>query len=400
VYSGILENMSILRDHKTLRPKVVIIGGGATGVGIARDAAARGFSVTLVERGELGSGTSGHFHGILHSGARYVINDPEVATECYEENQILRKIVPSAIRDTGGLFVALDAEEAAHADVLMQACRQAGIPTNEISREEALRAEPNITPMIRRAFTVPDGFIDGEELLRLNKHAAVQAEVPATFLTHHDVVGFQKKDGRVTAVLVQSISSRTVEHIECDYVVNAAGVWAGDVAQLAAIPLTMIFDKGTMIDFKQGFTNSVLNRCRPEGDGDLLVPHGSYSVLGTTARVIDSTEACQPTQEEADVLMKEGAAMVPQLQHAEVTKVYAGVRPLFREGTPQLGGTTRSISRSFHVLDHEEQGIVNLISVVGGKVTLYRRMAEEAVDILCAKSGLQQKSTTASVAIF
>jgi glycerol-3-phosphate dehydrogenase len=98
---------------------VLIIGGGATGAGIAAEAARRGFSVTLVERGGLGAGTSGSFHGMLHSGARYVVNDPAVAAACYAENQRLRRLIPSAIVDTGGLFVAMTEEEAQHADKLI-----------------------------------------------------------------------------------------------------------------------------------------------------------------------------------------------------------------------------------------------------------------------------------------
>jgi glycerol-3-phosphate dehydrogenase len=392
--------MSILPSISSRRLTVVVIGGGATGIGIARDAAMRGFKVVLVERGELGSGTSGRFHGILHSGSRYVVNDPVTAADCFRENQILRKIIPSAVMDTGGIFLALNSEEASHADTLMRACQRAGIPATEIGIDQALTAEPHVAHTAKRAFTVPDGFVNGDTLLQLNKQAAVQAKVPATFLTRHGLEGFHISGGRITAVSVREVQTGVSESIQCDYVINAAGVWAGQVAQLASVPLAMIFDKGTMIDFKQKFAHAVLNRCRPEADGDLLVPHGPYSVMGTTARVMTDVNHCYPTQEEVDLLLEEGALMVPSLKGAEVARVYAGLRPLFDEASSRSDGTaTRSVSRSFHILDHEDRGVENFISVVGGKVTLYRHMAEAAVDLLCAKSGSRQKGMTAEVTI-
>ncbi len=397
--------MSVIKTNSH-EPAVVVIGGGATGVGIARDAARRGFRVTVVERGELGCGTSGNFHGILHSGSRYAVNDPKVAAECYRENQILRRIIPSAVTDTGGLFLALNDAEAAHADILMTACGNAGIPTEEIPAHQAILAEPHISHAVIRAFTVPDGFVDGKELLRLNSEAAKHADIPATFLTHHTVTGFRSSGGKITAVVVQSSNGGPARQLDCDYVINAAGVWAGSVAGLADVPFEMVYDKGTMIVFKHSLTGAVLNRCRPENDGDLLVPGPEGSIMGTTARIIQNPDECFPTQEEVDLLISEGAAMVPQLRHAEAVRVFAGVRPLFKAdpttsadtaeapaaGTPD----SRAIPRSFRVIDHAAEGSDNFISVIGGKVTLYRLMAESAVDLLCRKAGMAQACTTAS----
>src|SRR5262245_57448082 len=99
---------------------VVVIGGGATGLGVARDAALRGFKVVVVERDRLGGGTSGRFHGLVHSGARYAVDDPVGAQECCEENRILRRIAPSAVRQTGGLFLAMNDDEALFADKMLR----------------------------------------------------------------------------------------------------------------------------------------------------------------------------------------------------------------------------------------------------------------------------------------
>lgn len=362
---------------------VVVVGGGATGTGIAREASERGYKVILIERGELGSGTSGRFHGILHSGARYAVNDPVVAADCYRENQHLRQIIPSAITDTGGMFIALNDKEALHSKTLMRACETAGIPIEEVSPKEALRLEPQLAPHITAAFLVPDGFIDGAELMRLNKEAAMSAPYPARFLTGHAVVNFQIHANRINAVSVQNIASGAIEHILCDQVINAAGVWAGRVAKLASADIQMIFDKGSMIVFKDQFSSRVINRCRPENDGDLLVPHAGHSIIGTTARITADPDDNVPTQEEVDVLLDEGAAMIPSMRTAEAVRIYAGVRPLINDHA--TSGSSRSISRSFQVIDHSSEGIINFISVVGGKVTLFRQMAEAAIDALALK---------------
>lgn len=88
-----------------LQTEVLVIGGGATGTGIVRDLAMRGFDAILVERDDLSTGTTGRFHGLLHSGGRYVVKDPHLAKECILENRILRQIMPHCIEDTGGFFV-------------------------------------------------------------------------------------------------------------------------------------------------------------------------------------------------------------------------------------------------------------------------------------------------------
>ena len=89
--------------HK-IQTEILVIGGGATGTGVIRDLAMRGFKCILVEKGDLTNGTTGRYHGLLHSGGRYVVKDPQAAKECIEENRILRRIMPHCIEDTGGFF--------------------------------------------------------------------------------------------------------------------------------------------------------------------------------------------------------------------------------------------------------------------------------------------------------
>src|SRR5271154_7532515 len=120
----------------SLSADVLVIGGGATGAGVAWDAALRGYDVVLVDRFDLAEGTAGRFHGLLHSGGRYAVKDPQAARECIGENIILRRIAADCIEDTGGLFVTTPIDDPAYADRFITACRDTGIPVEEIGVAE------------------------------------------------------------------------------------------------------------------------------------------------------------------------------------------------------------------------------------------------------------------------
>src|SRR3954454_4893654 len=124
---------------RRIHTEVLVIGGGATGVGTAWDAALRGFDVVLVERSDRAEATSGRFHGLLHSGGRYVVKDPLAAKECVDENALLRHLMPDCIEDTGGLFVTPAEEDPGYVDRFVEGCHAASPPVEELEVAEALR---------------------------------------------------------------------------------------------------------------------------------------------------------------------------------------------------------------------------------------------------------------------
>ncbi|MGC8780365.1 MAG: FAD-dependent oxidoreductase, partial [Anaerolineae bacterium] len=166
---------------------VLIIGGGATGGGTALDLALRGLKVALVERADLTDGTSGRYHGLLHSGGRYAVRDPESARECIAENRILRQIVPHAIEDTGGFFIQTPEDDPDYAEQWVAACGACGIPIEEISPAQALKEEPALNPQIRRVFRVPDAACDSFDIL--TALAAAIGQLGGDVLTYQEVVG-------------------------------------------------------------------------------------------------------------------------------------------------------------------------------------------------------------------
>ncbi len=139
---------------RKLAVDVVVIGGGSTGAGVVRDVAMRGYSAVLLDRADLGQGTTGRFHGLLHSGGRYVVSDPLSATECAQENAILARIQASAIETTGGYFVTCPGDDPAFADKFLAGAAATGVPAHEIAVAEALRNEPRLNPGIMRAVEV------------------------------------------------------------------------------------------------------------------------------------------------------------------------------------------------------------------------------------------------------
>ena len=142
------------------RAHVIVIGGGATGAGVAHDLALRGLHVTLLERGELTSGTTGRHHGVLHSGGRYAVSDKESAVECIKENQIIRRIAPGSFEENGGLFAAVTDEDMDYLSSFLDSCAACDIPTVVHKREETLALEPNINPDVKLSVEVPDATVD------------------------------------------------------------------------------------------------------------------------------------------------------------------------------------------------------------------------------------------------
>ena len=131
---------------------VIVIGGGVTGCGVAWDLSLRGLRVVLLERGGLASGSSGRFHGLVHSGARYAVSDPTAAAQCAREGAVLGRIAPRLVRPTGGLFALFPDDDAAYVEPWEAGIRTTGVAAREIPASEALLREPLLSPSVRRAY--------------------------------------------------------------------------------------------------------------------------------------------------------------------------------------------------------------------------------------------------------
>lgn len=377
----------------TLTADVLVVGGGATGAGLVRDLARRGLRCVLVEKSDLGTGTSGRYHGLLHSGGRYVAKDPIAARECIDENDVLRRIAPACIEDTGGYFVATPEDPDEYGEGFAAACGAAAVPCEEVPVGRLLARETALNPRIKRAFRVPDASLEPWQLIEANVDDARSRG--ASILPYHELVAMRRSGGRILTVDVADVRSGSLTTIAPRVVASAAGAWAGRVAGLAGAPLAMSPGKGTMLVFNQRMTDTVVNRLKPPGDGDIMVPVHSVAILGTTEEEVPDPDRYGIGPGEVEALLVEGEKLFPDLRRMRLLRAYAGVRPLYQEEPPD-GGDGRAISRAHVVVDHERRdGIENFVSVVGGKLTTYRLMAEQTADVVSRKLGVAARSTTA-----
>jgi glycerol-3-phosphate dehydrogenase len=379
------------------RPRVVVIGGGGTGIATAYDLTRRGFDVTLLERGELTSGTTGRHHGQLHSGARYAVGDRHIGRECYAETKILTRIARQSIEHNYGIFAAVDGDDADYAPILLAGCAEAGIPAREIAVDRALEMEPGLNPRVRRAVLVPDGTIDA---FRLALQFAAGARMHgALFMPFHRVIGIDVENGTVTGVCFHDRTTGAESRIACDAVVNAGGAWGGAIAALAGCTLPVTPAPGTMVAFRGRQVNLVVSRLHPPGDGDIVVPQRLLSIVGSTERVTDDPDRVEVLPGEVDRMRRAGAVLVPTIAEAPVYASWAACRPLAGSIAPQAGesrpAAERSLSRDFLCVDHRGDGVFGFYSVIGGKATVLRRMAEAVCDLLCEGIGINVPCTTA-----
>lgn len=376
-----------------LETTVVVIGGGATGAGTFRDLCMRGVPTILLEQGGLAHGTSSRFHGLLHSGGRYAVGDNDSARECIEENTIVRRIGHQCVEETEGFFVLTPEDDPAYVQGWVEACAKAGIAAAEVDVHEALRLEPNLSPAIRRVFRVPDACVDG---FRLVLHNAMSAQrYGGRMLTYHKAVAIHQQNGKVCGVTAHNTLTNEDVEIACSCVVNAAGSWSGRIAALAGLDVAVSPDRGTLVVFNHRFTSRVVNRLHPGSDGDIFVPHGSITILGTTSTTTDRPDDTIPTTAEVQRLLAIGEPLFPDVRNYRILRAFAGTRPLYTPGN----ASGRKASRGFHVVDHGSEGLEGMVSIFGGKLTTYRLMAERAADTVCKKLSVTAPCRTAEEAL-
>ncbi|WP_243669030.1 FAD-dependent oxidoreductase [Vulcanisaeta sp. JCM 16161] len=348
--------------------------------------------VILLERGVIGGGTSGKMHGLLHSGARYVVTDPKAAVECAEENRVVARIAPHAVDDTGGYFVAITKDDLDFQEEFVSSLRRANIDYRIVDVKEAIREEPNLNPEVKAVIEVPDKVVYARELLM---SAAISAYIEgALIIQGAEVVGFDINNNEITSVKVKDNVKGDVKHVNARVFVNAAGPWAGRIASMAGISVDIMPTMGVMVVYRHRLTRRVINRMRPPSDGDILVPYGSASIMGTTAVIIEDPDNLTIAKDDIDFLTSEGSQMVPALAREPIVRAYASVRPLI--SIP--GATGREATRDFMVVRHDKPG--NLVSVIGGKFTTGRLVGEKLADEVSKVLGVNKASMTRNYTLF
>ncbi|MCA9969728.1 MAG: FAD-dependent oxidoreductase [Anaerolineales bacterium] len=373
---------------------VVIIGGGGTGGALAHDLALRGLRVTLVERGEVTSGTTGRHHGLLHSGARYAVKDQESARECIEENMILRRIAPGTFEENDGLFVAITDEDVAYSHAFIEGCGECGIPTERLTKEQALRMEPHLSDQLKMAVRVPDATMDAMRMpLRF---FATAKKNGAVIKPYTEVTAVLRQGDTVTGVQVRDHTSDKSYDIGADLVVNAAGPWCGKLADMVGVEVPIRPSPGVMVAVRGRWCNMVVNRLNTSSDGDIVVPQRGLSVIGTSSWVVDDPDNLGLPEDHIQAMYDHGELMMPILGRAPMRAAWSAARPLIgpRKADADTG---RELSRTFKCFDHADEGVEGFVTITGGKATTLRGMAEATADVVCQKLGVDAPCQTREV---
>jgi glycerol-3-phosphate dehydrogenase len=375
----------------------LVIGGGATGVGVAVDAASRGYSVLLLEQSDFGKGTSSRSTKLVHGGVRYLQqgNIPLVL-DALKERGRLRRNAPHLVKDLEFVVPNYVWWEAPFYGIGMKvydvlAGRYGFGSSRNLSRDETVLRLPTIeTDGLRGGVVYHDGqFDDARLLLDLAQTAAGQG---AALLNYCKVVAMEK-DGEGYVTGVRAVEQETGVDFQplARVVINATGVFTDELRRLDDP------DSPRMIQPSQG-VHLVLPRSFLGGTSAIMVPHTDDGrvlfaipwhdvvVVGTTDTPVDGP--CLepvPMEEEVDFLLTHAARyLTKDPTRADVLSCFAGLRPLVGGGE---GGDTASLSRD-HTLQVSRSG---LLTLTGGKWTTYRKMAEDAVDHGIVLGGLEPR---------
>jgi glycerol-3-phosphate dehydrogenase len=372
-------------------PHVIVIGAGSTGSATAHDLALRGLRVTVIERGEVASGTTGRNHCLLHSGGRYCITDQESAIECIDENMILRRIMPDLLELNDGLFVAITEEDLSFKERFLEACSVCHIPARDIPVKHALEMEPFLNPKILAAIQIPDGVFEPFRFcLAFLATARLQGAVVRRYELVTEIISSGKS---VTGVKVRDYRTGRVETLGADLVINAAGPWAEDVAAMAGVKVPVQPTPGVMVTLDCRLNNMVLNRLNKPSDGDIIVPQRATCTIGTTSWKVKDPDLITIPPEHIEKMIIQGEQLMPIVRKIPMRARMAVARPLIvKDATDE-----RNVSRTFECFDHVYDGVDGFVTISGGKTTTARAMAERVTDIVCNKLGIVAECRTREV---
>lgn len=383
---------------------VLVIGGGATGTGIALDAASRGLSVALVERFDLSQGTSSRSTKLVHGGVRYLEQAVKHADrsqfrlvrEALRERAVLLRNAPHLARPLPLLtpiYGALDMPYYFTGLKLydMLAGRANLRPSRLITRSDAIDRFPMLKPDgLRGAVEYHDGQFDDA---RMNVTLAVTAaEAGAVILNHVAVHSLVKEHGRVGGAVVHDQLGRGASTedivVRATVVVNATGPFADAVRRLDdpdSAPLLKTSSGAHVVlpaHFSPADTGLLIPKTE-DGRVLFLLPWHGHTLVGTTDNPADVQDDPQATEADIDYILRhvrEYFAM--EIHRSDVSAAWTGLRPLVE--AERSGQGTARLSRD-HVIEVSDAG---LVTIAGGKWTTYRHMAEEAVDVAVERGAL------------
>ncbi|MFI4972027.1 MAG: glycerol-3-phosphate dehydrogenase/oxidase [Hyphomicrobiales bacterium] len=376
---------------------VCVIGGGVTGAGIARDLSLRGLSVLLLEKGDWGGGTSGASSWMIHGGPRYLEFDWDTTRTSTRDAGHIVSIARNLVYRVVFLIPVLphDRNNIERMETAMevydrfQPLKKAH-PHRRLSPSEALQAEPGLTPDLIGAVTMEEWGVDPHRLVYANVEDAVAHGARA--LNHTRVTDLVRDEGKVIGVRYRGPDGATSE-ARARVVVNATGPWSPEVSGMAGVPVQLRPAKGIHIIYPHRISNFSVSAESIDGRDLLMVSHGGFTLLGTTDDdFYGDLDSVDVLQDEVDYLLQGIERVFPTIRRYRPVRTTTGVRPTLYKWRRYED----ELSRKYEVIDHAAEGVEGFVTIAGGKLSMYRLMAEQTSDAVCRKLGHQATCTTAT----
>lgn len=365
---------------------IAVVGGGSTGVGIAVDAASRGYSVVLLEAHDFGKGTSSRSTKLVHGGVRYLQQgNVSLVMEALEERGLLRANAPHLVQDLEFVVPNYLWWEAPFYGIGMKvydllAGKYGFGPSRVLSREEVLERIPTLSQDgLRGGVKYHDGQFDDARLLI--DLASTAAQHGACLLNYARVVSFSKdSDGFVDGLSFRDEETGTDYRLAARAVINATGPFCDELRKVddPSVKPLLAPSQGVHIVLPREFLPSDAAIMVPHTrDGRVMfaIPWHGHTLIGTTdTPIAESAPEPTATRSEIELIFETASGyLAKRPTEADVTSVFTGIRPLVKAGE---ASSTAALSRE-HTIEISGSG---LLTIAGGKWTTYRRMAEDVVD--------------------
>jgi glycerol-3-phosphate dehydrogenase len=374
-----------------------VIGGGVTGAGVARDLSLRGLSVLLLEKGDWGAGTTGGSSWMIHGGPRYLEFDWDTTRLSTQDAGYIVSIARNLVYRVVFIIPVLphDKNNIERMETAMevydrfQPLKKAH-PHRRLTAEEALQAEPGLTHDLIGAVTMEEWGVDPYRLVYANVDDAVAHGARA--LNHTKVTDLVRDGGNVIGVRYRG-SDGAMSEARARVVVNATGPWSPQTSALAGLNVQLRPAKGIHIVYPHRISNFSISAESVDGRDLLMVSHAGFTLLGTTDDdFYGDLDSVDVLEDEVDYLLQAFERVFPSIRDYRPVRTTTGVRPtLFKWRRYE-----DELSRRFEVIDHAAEGVEGFVTIAGGKLSMYRLMAEQTSDAVCRKLGHQAPCTTAT----
>jgi glycerol-3-phosphate dehydrogenase len=381
------------------------VGGGIVGAGIARDAALRGLKVLILDKVDFACGTTSRSSRLIHGGLRYLKRfELGLVRQDLRERDILLRIAPHLVHPLSFVIPITSGRPFQRLalpfglmlyDLLYW---RKSLPSHQrLTRRETLDLEPGLEPKgLSGSYLYHDCQASFVERLCL-ENVLSAAEHGAIALNHAKVIGFLRDGSRVSGVVAQDQISGETYQIRGRIVVNAAGHWVDTVRDMlgkGARPMVRR-TKGIHLLTPKFCRNAIVLFALSDARLFFVIPWQNYSLIGTTdTDYAGDLDAVNAEANDVTYLLKEVQSIFPNVGSDDIYYTMAGLRALAYSKSRR----PEDVSRSHKLVDHErENGIGGFVSVLGGKITAYRAVAEQATDMVCHKLGVKAPCTTAEV---